>query len=125
MTRRPADRRQFPRVKKSLPLKIIANGYDFETTSQDVSCIGTYCTVDKYIPPFTRLAVHLSLPIRGEARSAQRPISCKGVVVRSEDSRDGRFNLAIFFNDIREPERKKISRYLSQFLPANEPALKH
>lgn len=110
------ERRKYPRIAHVLPLKIIANGYDFTTTSQNVSCVGTYCTVDKYIPPFTKLAVTLLLPINNSSRQVKAAITCKGIVVRTEDSSDGRFNIAIFFNDINAAERNKISQYISQFL---------
>ena len=114
-----AERREHPRIIQSFPLKIAANGYDFSTTSQNVSCVGTYCTVEKYIPPFTKLAVRLSLPISNTRQQKELCIVTKGVVVRSEDSPDGRFNIAIFFNEIKDAQRKKISQYVSQFLSAS------
>jgi hypothetical protein len=39
------------------------------------------------------------------------------VVVRTEDEDMGGFNIAIFFNDINDSQRQKISRYVNQFLP--------
>jgi len=113
------ERRENPRIAQSLPLSIAANGYNFSTTSQNVSCVGTYCTVEKYIPPFTKLAVRLSLPVSNAGQQKKLCIETKGVVVRSEDSPDGRFNIAIFFNEIKDAQRKKISQYVSQFLSAS------
>lgn len=110
------ERRKHPRILKALPLKIIANGYDFTTTSQNVSCVGTYCTVDKYIPPFTKLAITLELPNEGSFLQSGQLIQCKGIVVRTEDSEDGRFNIAIFFNEIRPNQRNKISQYINHIL---------
>jgi hypothetical protein len=37
-------------------------------------------------------------------------------VVRSEDAQEGGFNIAIFFNDIKESESKKIHRYVNSCL---------
>ena len=108
------ERRQYPRIEQKLPLKIIANGYDFITTSRNISCVGAYCRVDKYVPPFTKVAVKLTLP---NNRQNDSDVECKGVVVRTEDQDNGGFNIAIFFNEIKENQRQKISQYISQFLP--------
>ena len=112
-----AERRLHPRIDHNLPVNIVANGYDFSTTSHNVSCAGTYCTVAKYIPPFTRLAVKLSLPIEVKNKKSNLNIECKGVVVRTEDAKEGGFNIAIFFNGINEEQKNKIARYVKQFLP--------
>jgi len=111
------ERRQFPRVDSSLPINVIANGYDFSTSTQNVSCVGAYCHVDKYVPPFTRVMVKLALPIAGLKKSNGSNVECKGVIVRTEDEVRGGFNLAIFFNAIKESDRQKISRYIRQYLP--------
>jgi len=110
------EKRQFPRFQQQLPVKIAANGYDFSTTTQNVSCVGTYCHVSKYIPPFTKIMVKLNLPLTNQDEKIYC-VDCTGVVVRSEDEKDGGFNIAIFFNKIGDSQRQKISQYLSQFLP--------
>jgi len=112
------ERRQYPRIERQLPVKIAANGYDFFTTTRNISCVGTYCRVDKYIPPFTKIFVRLSLPNNSRNNSQ---VKCFGVVVRTDDEgRDG-FNIAIFFNDIKDNQCQKISQYISQFLPGKTP----
>lgn len=111
------ERRHFPRVNRKLPVNIIANGYDFITTTQNVSCVGAYCHVEKYIPPFTKIAVKINLPIATGEGNKHHLVECKGVVVRTEDETNGGFNIAIFFNGIEDRYRKKISQYVKQFLP--------
>jgi len=113
-----AERRQYPRIEQSLPLKIAANGYDFATTTQNISCVGAYCHLTRYIPPFTRVMVKLDLPIISDNAKTDRIVECKGVIVRTED-KEGGFNIAIFFNAITESQRNKIAQYVSQFLPHN------
>lgn len=110
-----AERRLHPRVEQELPVKIIANGYDFATTTKNISCLGAYCRISKYVPPFTRVAIRLNLPMVKKQKEAD--LECRGVVVRTEDEADGGFNVAIFFNGIQESQKQKISQYLSQFLP--------
>jgi len=109
-----SERRQFPRIEQRLPLKIAANGYDLATSTENVSCLGTHIVVEKYIPPFTRIMIKLTLPLGGNNKSS---VECKGVVVRTDDEKDGGFNLAIFFNNIQDAQKHKISQYLNQFLP--------
>lgn len=111
------ERRINPRLAHSLPLKVAANGYDFATTTQNISCVGAYCRIDKYVPPFTRVMIKLQLPVKPFNSAKPCEVECKGVIVRSEDETGGGFNIAIFFNAIRGEQRKIISRYISQFLP--------
>jgi hypothetical protein len=103
MTRNPkSERRQHPRIEHSLPLNVMANGYDFTTTTQNVSCVGAYCHINKYMPPFTRVMVKLELPVATGKGNKNYSVECRGVVVRAEDEgRDG-FNIAIFFNGIKD-----------------------
>ncbi len=138
------ERRQHPRLDHKLPVNLAVNGFDFSTSTRNISCVGAYCHLDKYMPPFTKISIKLSLPNRpqghGLASDSQshRPqghglasdsqshkdeahkstiVECKGVVVRSEDEAKGGFNIAIFFNDMRDDQRKKIAHYINQFLP--------
>lgn len=111
------ERRQYSRVDQRLPVKIAANGYDFSSVTQNVSCVGTYCHINKYIPPFTKIAVKLTLPVVTEDERKDFNVECKGVIVRSEDASGGGFNIAVFFNEIKDSQRQKISRYINRFLP--------
>ncbi|MFA4842328.1 MAG: PilZ domain-containing protein [Candidatus Omnitrophota bacterium] len=116
------ERRLYPRIEESFPLKVSANGYGFSTTTQNVSCLGAYCHIDKYIPPFTKIMVKLNLPSlpckeREDSALGGCDVECKGVVVRSIDGSNGGFNVAIYFNAIKETQRRKIADYLAQFLP--------
>jgi len=100
-------------------MKVAVNGYDFVTSSQNISCVGAYCCLNKYIPPFTKVMVKLNLPIGQKKRCR---VECKGVIVRSEDEAQGGFNVAIFFNDIRDEYRHKISQYIDQLLSSGVPS---
>ncbi len=117
MKKQGAERRQYPRVEHSLPVKIAADGYQFVTNTENVSCVGAYCHLDKYIPPFTKIAVKLILPVRKDGGIKDVNVECSGVVVRTDDEKKGGFNIALFFNEIKESQRKKISQYINQFLP--------
>mgnify|MGYP000897220549 CR=1 FL=1 len=108
------ERRVHPRINQNLPINVVANGYDFVTSTLNLSCLGAYCRIDKYVPPFTRVRIKMELPM---ARNEKTPVECDGVIVRSEDEAQGGFNVAIYFNKITDAPRKKITQYINQFLP--------
>jgi len=110
------ERRVHPRLDHKLPFNVGVNGYDFSTTTHNISCVGAYCHLGKYIPPFTKISVKLSLPNKVKP-DRNTIVECKGVVVRTEDEIRGGFNIAIFFNQMRDEQRKKIAAYIKQFLP--------
>lgn len=111
------EKRLYPRIDHSLAMNVQANGYDFATSTQNVSCLGAYCHIEKYVPPFTKISVRLSLPVADHGKSKKCDVECQGVIVRSEDEPQGGFNVAIFFNRITDMQRKKIAHYIDQFLP--------
>ena len=111
------ERRLHPRINQQLPLNVAANGYDFSTYTRNVSCLGAYCHINKYVPPFTKVLIKLSLPVSEAGRTKDYSVECKGVIVRTEDEEKGGFNVAIFFNSIKDQEKRKIEKYINQFLP--------
>jgi len=111
------ERRLHPRINRELPLRIAADGYDFSTSTQNLSCTGAYCRVNKYIPPFTKIGIKMTLPLISNNKKEEFTVECKGVIVRTDDADKEGFNFAIFFNEIKENQRKKITRYINQFLP--------
>ncbi len=117
MIKKGIERRKDPRLDKELPFKVAANGYAFSTSTQNISCAGAYCRIKKYIPPFTRVQVKLSLPIKTRSTEKSYTIDCQGVIVRTEEKDPAGFNIAIFFNRINDSQRKKISEYINQSLP--------
>jgi hypothetical protein len=119
MTKSGIDRRVHPRLDKKLPFKVAANGYDFSTSTQNISCVGAYCKIKKYIPPFTRVSIKLTLPVKTKEDNKNYTIDCQGVIVRTEDKEKEGFNIAIFFNRINNSQRKVITEYINQFLPVS------
>ena len=116
MIKTGAERRIHPRIEQKLPFKVAANGFDFSTNTKNLSCVGAYCRIKKYIPPFTKVKVKLTLPINNKEGGKIYTIDCEGVIVRTQDESKGGFNIAIFFNAIKDEQRKKISRYINQFV---------
>lgn len=117
MIKTGAERRIHPRVNQELPFKVAANGYSFSTNTQNISCVGAYCKIKKYIPPFTKVKVKLTFPMKNRLGKSEYSMDCEGVIVRTEDEKKGGFNIAIFFNAIKDEQRKNISKYINQFVP--------
>lgn len=112
------EKRRYPRIEHKLPLKIAVNGYDFSTATHNLSCLGAYCRINKYVPPFTKVAVRLYLPVVSNSKEKSWNVECKGVIVRTDDEASQKgFNVAIFFNEINASQRQKIAQYVNQFLP--------
>ena len=113
---RKQERRVHPRIDHQLPINVAANGYDFVTNTQNISCVGTYCTLDKYIPPFTKVRIKMNLPLSQDGIREDCNVNCNGVIVRTEDDPGGKFNVAIFFNEIKDQPRQKIAQYVKQII---------
>ncbi len=112
------ERRKAPRISKSLPLKIKHQDFDFITETKNISAIGAYCSVSSYIPLMTKLKIMLILPKYPESGGKNYRIECTGVVVRTEkqSSQNKSYNIAIYFNDIKERDKEKISSYIDWHL---------
>ena len=116
------ERRSFPRVKKNLPLKIRGGEFDIITETKNLSCAGAYCTADRYLEPMTKLKILMLLPNHSKRKIVNKKVECEGVVIRAENSGldNKQYNIAIFFSDIKEADRKKISDYVNNHLKTNE-----
>jgi hypothetical protein len=99
------DRRTTKRVIAEIPLELVTLPISISKGSQssqtqNISCFGLYCKLDKYIPPFTNVEVNLFLPQKQHAQSPPSKISFKGIVVRTEPVEEGdsstEYNIAIF-----------------------------
>ena len=115
----PSERRQNPRIDQNLPINVVANGYDFMTQTKNVSCLGAYCHIDKYVPPFTKVKIKMALPMQSGRMRVEKEVECEGVIVRSEDAASGGFNVAIYFNRIKELPRQDLASYVNQVLTSD------
>jgi len=108
-----SERRRSPRVDNNIPLKISSEEFDIVTESKNLSCSGAHCLVDKFLEPMTKLKIQLLLPVKQKNKTTMKKISCLGVVVRSAPcaSKKG-FSTAVYFNDIKEKDKKLISQHV-------------
>ena len=110
------EKRRYPRLEKNLPIKIRAQDFDIVTQTKNISAIGVYCQLDKYIAPMTHLSIVLLLPV---SAGKVTKIQCEGIVARiTEITQDKElaYNIAIFLNDISDKNINKISKYIMKHL---------
>ena len=111
------ERRKDPRLENNIPVKICQDGGDLVTETQNVSRSGAYCCVNQHIEPMTKLKIHLLLSFPKSEKTVTKKISCEGVVVRSELSRDdGKYHIAVFFSDITKRDAECITDYVDTYL---------
>ncbi|OGX26307.1 MAG: hypothetical protein A3J51_04740 [Omnitrophica WOR_2 bacterium RIFCSPHIGHO2_02_FULL_45_21] len=113
------ERRKHPRINKKLPLKVKAGSFDLVTETKDISLSGAYCQVDKFIQPMTKVGLLLLLPLRlKNDKIATRKLNLEGVIVRAEQvkDREGKFNIAIFFNNMKEKDKVNLNHYIQSHI---------
>jgi hypothetical protein len=123
------EKRLHPRISGALPIKISTDSnIDLVTETNNVSASGAYCAVDKPIEEMTKLTIILLVPIRKNTVKSVKKIICKGVVVRKTHvaDNDGHpYWIGIFFNDIKESDRKILHNYIHNVLNAAPAAIPH
>jgi len=113
------ERRRAPRIAERVTLAMRDATTEFRTETNNLSTIGAYCTLDRFLAPMTKLQLELELP-DGARRVRVRG---EGVVVRAEpvvaSPEGGRYHVAIFFTEMTEHDRSAIARFVRQRLAAS------
>ena len=113
------NKRKFPRVRKRVPVKLCFSDSDVITETKNISGNGALCAVTKPLTLMTKLDITMLIPKTADAEDTVKTIRCKGVVVRVErNGEDSEYShdIAIFFNDIKDQDRKKLTSYIAQFV---------
>ncbi len=113
------EKRRYPRVKQSLPIKLCDNEYDIVTETKNISGNGVYCAVNRKLPLMTKLKIILLIPLRKNNRKILRKITCNGIVVRQAYMKNNgkySYDTGIYFNEIKESDRKVILSYIDTSL---------
>jgi c-di-GMP-binding flagellar brake protein YcgR len=119
------ERRKYPRIAKSLPLKISDDGqFDIVTETKNISANGVYCCVSKPIKNLTKLSIILLIPFQKNKKESIRKVKCEGIVVREDEAENIKDNgkhpyrIGIFFNNIKERDKKSLATYIDSHLTA-------
>lgn len=113
-----SERRQAPRVTERVMLEVRDATAEFRAETNNLSTVGAYCTLDRFLPPMTKLQLQFELP-DGQRRVRVRG---EGVVVRVEPviatAERGGYHVGIFFTEMTERDRSAIARFVRQRLAA-------
>lgn len=111
------ERRKGRRAAAHIPVRIAQEDGDVVTETLNISRSGAYCRVNARIELMTKLKVQILLPSRKNQKRLNKTIHCQGVVVRVEPAaEDGRFEIAIFFNEIAQRDAESINDYVGSCL---------
>ncbi len=113
------ERRKYPRIEKTFSIKLSDREFDILTETKNISANGAYCSVGKPLDLMTKLNVVLLIPIKKSNNRTIKKITCCGVVVRCEYvTENGKYpyRIAIFFNDLKDSERKALRSYIDAIL---------
>ncbi|MCK9554515.1 PilZ domain-containing protein [bacterium] len=108
------ERRREPRSDKDFSLQL--SDSDVVAEAIDITTSGLSCLLNKQLPELSEMKIEFLLPEREDESS----ISCSGVVVRSTPARRKsdrgrkRFVTALYFLDIDDAAKKKISDFTKQ-----------
>ena len=58
------EKRKYPRIKQSLPIKISNHNLIVTVETNDISANGVYCLIDREIPIMTKLQIMLFVPFK-------------------------------------------------------------
>jgi len=114
-----AEHRKHPRINERLQFKLKTNHFHIVTETINLSCIGAYCQVNKYIPLMTGLEIALALPHVDEECEIDY-VECNGLVVRVEkvsfdvNTRNA-YNIAIYFSEIEDSEKQMIESFVERY----------
>ena len=111
------EKREHVRFDRNIPVKISGGDFDLVTETRNLSRSGAYCRVNKYIEPMTKLRIYLLLPFKKNDKIVTKKISCSGVIVRTEsDPGNDHFNVAIYFNDVKNRDADYMAEYVNSLL---------
>lgn len=115
------EKRRAPRAKAAIPLEICSDKDVFEVFTRDISMVGTYLTLDRFIPLNTKLKVTILLPGGGRGGETKpEKVTCCGIVVRNEEIEEAgertRYGVAIHFTDFTREDKEKLAAYLKHKL---------
>ena len=115
------EKRQCPRVEKTLPLKLSISDFDVLTETNNISTSGAYFPVGRPLELMTKLNVVLLIPIKRNKSKIIEKINCTGVIVRCEiagESEKYPYQAAMYFSDLNDRGRKILRIFVNPFLKA-------
>ena len=109
-----SERRRHPRIEVKLPLRLTIADKTVETQITNLSSSGIRFRTPAPLPLLSRVQIALELPEAGGGASS--PLAITGVVVRCEEVPDSGatpYDTAIYFEDLSERARGRLSQFVT------------
>ncbi len=109
------ERRRDPRISVDLPLQLTFRDRTVETRIRDLSNSGIRFRGPAALPLLSRVQIALQLPEVPATSTSSLAIT--GVVVRCDETGDGgsgRFDTAIYFEDLSPSARAQLSQFVTE-----------
>ena len=128
MTDQSQERRGALRVDARLSLRIDTPGDDSTPQSTiletiNISTSGAYFQSASFLPPMTKLALQLELPVISELGGTAEDVelvACEGLVVRTtpeeELAHQESYEIAVFFTHLEAGAAEVLERHIATFL---------
>lgn len=121
MNRQTRERRAHPRISSNVDVqgRHPEQGVVARMVASNLSMGGLYCTSSIDFPEMTRIAVGINLPDPDNGGQSADPLNLEAVVVRREENASAtggepRFRLALFFTNVDDSARRRLSTYLDR-----------
>lgn len=112
------------KVDLALPLKIRDKDESIVTKTINITSSGAYCNTDKPLPLLSKVVLTFLIPHCNKKGKIDRKIECKGTVVRTHpvivDGQTQSYDVAIYFEELNDSDRRFISKYVECHLPNNK-----
>ncbi|MHB8763769.1 MAG: PilZ domain-containing protein [Deferrisomatales bacterium] len=110
-----AERRRDARYPRNVAVRVGHDADGVRAQSINISGRGLYCTVPRYVHPFSKLKVSLDLPFTSRAAAT---VECDGVVVRIDpdvpSAAVSEYRLAIYFLNLDRRDARLVEEFLSE-----------
>lgn len=107
------ERRRAPRALADFPIRFSQDPEAEPAVLRDISEIGLACTSPREVPEMTLVALDFALP------GATAVHNVVGAVVRCEPHRDGKFDLAVYFTELKPETRAALGGFVGKGRPAS------
>ena len=107
-----AERRRWHRAQAEWPVQVQLDEGTFEARVRDISQAGVCFFLDRPVREMTRLRIDLEVPVDGGVRR----VTGDGAVVRCEpiSERVDHYEIAVFLQEIADPDRETIQAYVAE-----------
>ena len=123
------ERRRYPRLSYTLPLKVSADEKELVTETKNISANGAYCVINRDVELMTKFQIIMLVPQAPKKQKKKfHKIECTGVVVRKEKISESDLcgksvvGVGIFFSDLTDKDRSLLKSFVKSSISNKNPS---